>query len=41
MPFVCKTSSLSSNDGVVNVPTGPGLGIEIDPGYIAKHQIVK
>jgi L-alanine-DL-glutamate epimerase-like enolase superfamily enzyme len=41
MPFVCKTSSLSSNDGVVTVPTGPGLGIEIDPGYIAKHQIVK
>ena len=41
MPFVCKTSSLSSDDGVVTVPTGPGLGIEIDPGYIAKHQIVK
>ena len=41
MPFTCKTSSLSSNDGVVTVPTGPGLGIEIDPGYIAKHIIVK
>jgi L-alanine-DL-glutamate epimerase-like enolase superfamily enzyme len=41
MPFVCKTSSLSSDDGVVTVPIGPGLGIEIDPGYIAKHMIVK
>jgi L-alanine-DL-glutamate epimerase-like enolase superfamily enzyme len=41
MPFTCATSSLSSNDGVVTVPSGPGLGIEIDPGYIAKHQVVK
>jgi L-alanine-DL-glutamate epimerase-like enolase superfamily enzyme len=41
MPFTCKTSSLSSDDGVVTVPTGPGLGIEIDPEYIKKHQVVK
>jgi L-alanine-DL-glutamate epimerase-like enolase superfamily enzyme len=41
MPFTCATSSLSSDDGVVTVPSGPGLGIEIDPGYIAKHQVVK
>ena len=41
MPFTCKTSSLSSDEGVVTVPTGPGLGIEIDAGYIAKHQVVK
>jgi L-alanine-DL-glutamate epimerase-like enolase superfamily enzyme len=41
LPFECKTSSLTSDDGVVTVPSGPGLGIEIDPGYIAKHQIVK
>lgn len=41
LPFECKTSSLSSDNGVVTVPSGPGLGIEIDPGYIAKHQIVK
>jgi L-alanine-DL-glutamate epimerase-like enolase superfamily enzyme len=37
LPFVCKTSSLSSDDGVVTVPSGAGLGIEIDPGYIEKH----
>ena len=41
MPFECKTSSLSSNDGVVTVPSGPGLGIAIDPGYINKHTLVK
>ena len=40
MPFVCKTSTLSSDDGVVTVPTGPGLGIDIDPEYIAKHKAV-
>jgi L-alanine-DL-glutamate epimerase-like enolase superfamily enzyme len=41
MPFTCKTSLLSSDDGVVTVPSGPGLGVEIDPGYINKHQVVK
>jgi L-alanine-DL-glutamate epimerase-like enolase superfamily enzyme len=42
LPFVCKTSSLlTSDDGLITVPTGPGLGIEIDPEYITKHQVVK
>jgi L-alanine-DL-glutamate epimerase-like enolase superfamily enzyme len=41
LPFTCKTSSLSSDNGVVTVPSGPGLGVEIDPGYIAKHVVVK
>jgi L-alanine-DL-glutamate epimerase-like enolase superfamily enzyme len=41
LPFTCSTSSLSSDDGVVTVPSGPGLGIDIDPGYISKHEIVK
>ena len=40
LPFECKTSSLTSDDGVVKVPSGPGLGIEIDPEYISKHQVV-
>ena len=40
LPFECKTSSLSSNDGIITVPTGPGLGIDIDPEYIAKHKMV-
>jgi L-alanine-DL-glutamate epimerase-like enolase superfamily enzyme len=41
LQFTCPTSTLSSDDGVVTVPSGPGLGIEIDPNYIAKHQVVK
>lgn len=39
-PFECKTSSLVPENGVVRVPTGPGLGIEIDPDYIKKHTVV-
>jgi L-alanine-DL-glutamate epimerase-like enolase superfamily enzyme len=41
MPFVCKTSPLSSNNGVVKVPTGPGLGIDIDSAYLGKHEVIK
>jgi L-alanine-DL-glutamate epimerase-like enolase superfamily enzyme len=41
LPFECKTSSLSSDEGVVTVPTGPGLGLKIDPEYVNKHHVVK
>jgi L-alanine-DL-glutamate epimerase and related enzymes of enolase superfamily len=41
LPFTCPTSTLSSDDGVVTVPSGPGLGIDIDPEYIKKHIVVK
>ena len=40
IPMECKTSDLKSNGGIVRVPSGPGLGVEIDPGYIAKHKLV-
>ncbi len=39
LPFECKTSSLVSENGVVKVPSGPGL--DIDPDYIKKHTVVK
>ncbi len=39
--FECKTSSLKSENGLVKVPTGPGSGVEIDPDYVRKHQIIK
>lgn len=39
-PFECKTSSLVPEEGVVTVPTGPGLGIDIDPDFIKKHEVV-
>lgn len=41
LPFKCDTSSLESKDGMVTAPTGPGLGVEIDPDYIKKHEVVK
>ncbi len=37
IPFECSTSSLESIEGVIDLPTGPGLGIEIDPDFINKH----
>jgi len=39
--FECKTSPLKVVEGRIKVPTGPGLGVDIDPAYIAKHEPVK
>jgi L-alanine-DL-glutamate epimerase-like enolase superfamily enzyme len=39
--FECKTSPLSVVEGKIKVPTGPGLGVEIDPSFIRKHEAVK
>lgn len=41
IPLECSTSDLKSNDGVVTVPSGPGLGVTIDPEFIAKHKVLK
>jgi L-alanine-DL-glutamate epimerase-like enolase superfamily enzyme len=41
VPFECTTSSLQVVDGRLKVPTAPGLGVEIDPEYINKHQPVR
>ncbi len=38
--FECKTSPLKSVNGVVKVPTGPGSGVDIDPDYMKKFQVV-
>ncbi len=38
--FECKTSPLKVVEGKIKVPTGPGLGVDIDPDYLAKHQAV-
>jgi len=29
---------LASKDGVIKAPTGPGIGIDIDPEFIEKHE---
>ncbi len=42
LPYTCATSTLVPDaNGVVTVPTGPGVGVEIDPAYLAKHEVVK
>jgi len=38
--FECKTSPLKVVDGKIKVPTGPGFGVDIDPDWVRKHQIV-
>ncbi len=40
LPYECSTSDLTSKDGKVKVPTGPGLGLNIDPSYIDLHKPV-
>ena len=41
IPYSCSTSPLTSNEGVVIVPSGPGLGLDIDPAYVARHKVVQ
>ena len=41
LPLECPTSSLTSEGGTVKVPSGPGLGVIIDPDYIARHKAVQ
>ena len=41
VPFECPTSPLKIVDGKIKVPTGPGLGINIDPDFIRKHGPVR
>jgi hypothetical protein len=38
--FECKSSPLKVVHGKIKVPTGPGLGVEIDPEFIQKHRPV-
>jgi L-alanine-DL-glutamate epimerase-like enolase superfamily enzyme len=40
IPLECDTSSLKSENGVVIVPSGPGLGITLDPDFLKKHERV-
>lgn len=38
--YECKTSPLKSVNGVVKVPTGPGSGVDIDPEFSGKFQVI-
>ncbi|MEO1237233.1 MAG: enolase C-terminal domain-like protein [Planctomycetota bacterium] len=39
-PITCDTSDLQVHGGEIKVPTGPGLGVELDPGYVAEFRPV-
>jgi len=39
--FECKTSPLRSENGLVKVPTGLGLGVDLDPDFIRKYKVVE
>jgi L-alanine-DL-glutamate epimerase-like enolase superfamily enzyme len=39
--FECPTSPLSVVNGRIKVPTGPGLGVDVDPDFINRHEVVK
>ena len=41
IPFESKTIPITSQDGVIPVPAGSGLGIIIDPDYVKTHTVVK
>lgn len=41
IPMECPTSDLKSHGGTVKVPSGPGLGVTIDPAYIEDHKPVQ
>jgi L-alanine-DL-glutamate epimerase-like enolase superfamily enzyme len=41
VPLECTTSPLRVEDGRIKVPTGPGIGVDIDPDFVKKHRVVK
>lgn len=40
IPVSCETSTLRCENGVVQVPTGPGYGVTIDPTFISDARLV-
>jgi L-alanine-DL-glutamate epimerase-like enolase superfamily enzyme len=41
LPYHCPTSSLrSDSNGVIQVPSGPGFGVDIDPYFLKKAVVV-
>ena len=42
LPMECPTSDLTIDEnGALKVPSGPGLGVIIDPDFIKKHEEIK
>jgi L-alanine-DL-glutamate epimerase-like enolase superfamily enzyme len=41
IPLRCDSSSLRVEDGKIKVPTGPGIGVDIEPDFVREHQLVR
>jgi L-alanine-DL-glutamate epimerase-like enolase superfamily enzyme len=41
IPVSSDTSSLKPVKGMIQVPTSPGFGVEIDPAFVGKAEVVK
>jgi len=39
--YECPTSPLLVIDGRIKAPTGPGMGVNFDPEFVKKHEVVK
>jgi len=37
IPLECSTSDLKIENGLIKVPSGPGIGVDMDPDFLAKH----
>lgn len=41
LPYHCATSTLNSDEnGTVKLPTGPGFGVDIDPDFLKKCEVL-
>jgi len=40
IPFDCDTSPLTCDEGIMRVPSGPGFGIELDPDWVGKAEVI-
>jgi L-alanine-DL-glutamate epimerase-like enolase superfamily enzyme len=40
LPVNCDTSSLKCEKGMLKVPSGPGVGVTIDPAFINKAKVI-
>jgi L-alanine-DL-glutamate epimerase-like enolase superfamily enzyme len=41
LPVICESSSLKCERGIVRCPNGAGFGIEIDPDFVRRAELVK
>jgi len=41
IPYECPTAEMKVVNGKMKVPTGPGLGVIVDPEFVAKHKPVR